>query len=41
MAQQQADRGGGYGHARMREWVFGGVTHGLLAAAPVCLLLSH
>lgn len=32
---------GGYGHARMREWVFGGVTHGLLAAAPVCLLMSH
>ena len=32
---------GGYGHARMRVWVFGGVTHGLLAAAPVCLLLSH
>ena len=32
---------GGYGHARMREWVFGGVTHGLLAATPVCLMLSH
>ena len=32
---------GGYGHARMREWVLGGVTHGLLGASPVCLLLSH
>lgn len=32
---------GGYGHARMREWVLGGVTHGLLGAVPVCLLLSH
>lgn len=32
---------GGYGHARMREWILGGVTHGLLGASPVCLLLSH
>ncbi len=32
---------GGYGHARLREWVLGGVTHGLLGASPVCLLLSH
>ena len=32
---------GGYGHARMREWVLGGVTHGLLGASPVCLMLSH
>ena len=32
---------GGYGHARMREWVLGGVTHGLLGTSPVCLLLSH
>lgn len=32
---------GGYGHARLREWVMGGVTHGLLARSPVCLLLSH
>lgn len=32
---------GGYGHARMREWVLGGVTHGLLANSPVCLILSH
>lgn len=32
---------GGYGHARMREWVMGGVTRGLLDRSPVCLLLSH
>ena len=32
---------GGYGHARMREWVMGGVTHGLLANSPVCLFVSH
>jgi nucleotide-binding universal stress UspA family protein len=32
---------GGYGHARLLEWVLGGVTHGLLADAPVCCLLSH
>ena len=32
---------GGYGHARLRQWVLGGVTHGLLANSPVCLILSH
>ncbi|WP_122465246.1 universal stress protein [Brevundimonas lutea] len=32
---------GGYGHARLREWVVGGVTRGLLDRSPVCLLLSH
>lgn len=32
---------GGYGHARVREWVLGGVTHGLLGGSPVCLLVSH
>ena len=32
---------GGYGHARLREWVMGGVTHGLLANSPVCLFVSH
>lgn len=32
---------GGYGHARMREWVLGGVTHALLNSSPVCLLVSH
>jgi nucleotide-binding universal stress UspA family protein len=32
---------GAYGHARMREWVFGGVTHDLLTRCPKCCLLSH
>lgn len=33
---------GGYGHARLREWVFGGVTRDLLAgAARTAVLLSH
>lgn len=42
-----ADRGaglivaGGYGHARLREWALGGVTHELLASSSVCVLLSH
>jgi nucleotide-binding universal stress UspA family protein len=32
---------GAYGHTRLGEWVFGGVTRGLLAASPVCCLFSH
>ena len=32
---------GGYGHARLREWAFGGVTHGLLGRCPKCCLPSH
>jgi nucleotide-binding universal stress UspA family protein len=32
---------GGYGHSRVGEWVFGGVTHELLASSPVCCVLSH
>ena len=32
---------GGYGHARLREWAFGGVTRDLLVRCPVCCLLSH
>ena len=32
---------GGYGHSRLGEWIFGGVTHELLAHSPVCCLLSH
>lgn len=32
---------GAYGHGRLREWVFGGVTRDLLAGAPVCCLMSH
>ena len=32
---------GAYGHSRMREMLFGGVTRGLLADAPVPILLGH
>jgi nucleotide-binding universal stress UspA family protein len=32
---------GGYGHSRLGEWIFGGVTRGLLGHSPVCCLLSH
>jgi nucleotide-binding universal stress UspA family protein len=32
---------GGYGHSRLGEWIFGGVTRELLAASTVCCLLSH
>jgi nucleotide-binding universal stress UspA family protein len=41
--QENADLvvAGGYGHSRLGEWIFGGVTHELLAKSPVCCLLSH
>lgn len=32
---------GAYGHNRMREWVFGGVTGDLLAHSPIPCLMSH
>jgi nucleotide-binding universal stress UspA family protein len=32
---------GGYGHSRLGELIFGGVTQGLLASSPICCLLSH
>lgn len=32
---------GAYGHGRLREWAFGGVTRDLLAHAPICCLMSH
>ncbi len=32
---------GAYGHSRMHEWIFGGVTHDLLETTPVCCLMSH
>jgi nucleotide-binding universal stress UspA family protein len=32
---------GGYGHARLKEWVFGGVTRDLLRGSACCCLLSH
>lgn len=32
---------GGYGHARLREWIFGGVTRDLLGQSLRCCLLAH
>ncbi len=32
---------GGYGHSRLGEWVFGGVTRDLLEQSPICCLFSH
>jgi nucleotide-binding universal stress UspA family protein len=32
---------GAYGHSRMRQMLFGGVTRGLLADAPLPILLGH
>jgi nucleotide-binding universal stress UspA family protein len=32
---------GGYGHSRLREWVFGGFTQQVLAVAPVPVLIAH
>lgn len=32
---------GAYGHSRLREWFFGGVTRDLLAGSSVCCLMSH
>ncbi|GJE12260.1 MULTISPECIES: universal stress protein [Methylobacterium] len=32
---------GAYGHARLREWIFGGVTREALERAPVCCLMCH
>jgi len=32
---------GGYGHTRLGEWIFGGVTHDLLVNGSLCCLLSH
>lgn len=32
---------GCYGHSRISEWAFGGVTRDLLRHAPICCLLSH
>jgi nucleotide-binding universal stress UspA family protein len=32
---------GCYGHSRLREQVFGGVTRGLLAALPISVLMAH
>jgi len=32
---------GAYGHSRLGEWFFGGVTRNLLDEAPCCLMMSH
>jgi nucleotide-binding universal stress UspA family protein len=32
---------GAYGHTRLGEWVFGGVTRGLLNSSDVCCLFSN
>lgn len=32
---------GAYGHSRLGEWIFGGMTRGLLAESPMCCLFSH
>jgi hypothetical protein len=32
---------GAYGHSRLREWTFGGVTRDLLRGCPICCPLSH
>ena len=42
-AEQGADLivTGGYGHSRLGEWMFGGVTRGLLNDASICVMMSH
>jgi nucleotide-binding universal stress UspA family protein len=32
---------GAYGHARLRQWVFGGVTHSLVTRSQRCSFLAH
>ncbi len=32
---------GAYGHSRLGEWIFGGMTHDVLEATPICCLMSH
>jgi nucleotide-binding universal stress UspA family protein len=32
---------GAYGHSRLGEWLFGGMTRGLLKQATCCLMMSH
>jgi nucleotide-binding universal stress UspA family protein len=32
---------GGYGHSRLREWMFGGTTRELLLGSPIPVLFSH
>jgi nucleotide-binding universal stress UspA family protein len=41
--EQSADLivAGAYGHSRLGEWIFGGVTRALLTRSPACCLFSH
>jgi nucleotide-binding universal stress UspA family protein len=32
---------GAYGHSRLGEWMFGGMTRELLATCPICCFMSH
>jgi nucleotide-binding universal stress UspA family protein len=32
---------GAYGHSRLREWIFGGVTRDLLHRSPICCLMAN
>jgi nucleotide-binding universal stress UspA family protein len=32
---------GAYGHSRLSEWIFGGMTRDLLSSSPICCLMSH
>jgi nucleotide-binding universal stress UspA family protein len=32
---------GGYGHSRLGEWVFGGVTRDLLRSSPMCCFFAN
>jgi nucleotide-binding universal stress UspA family protein len=32
---------GAYGHSRLREWIFGGMTRDVLQTTPICALLCH
>ena len=32
---------GAYGHSRLGEWIFGGMTRDLLDTSPICCLMSH
>jgi nucleotide-binding universal stress UspA family protein len=32
---------GAYGHSRLGEWIYGGMTRDILASSPLCCLMSH
>ena len=32
---------GAYGHSRLGEWIFGGMTREILSSSPICCLMSH